>query len=272
MGETYLSEEQTIILDILKYVKSVCDKNEIKYYLAYGTLIGAVRHQGFIPWDDDIDIFMPRDDYYKFIEAVSRDNHPYYKIVSRDTHKDFTAPLPKVIDTRTKLVQDYGFIEKVELGLYIDIFIIDGAGNSYDKALDTYRQSYKLYKNWIYSDTKMFVPRSNKLISLYRWLKHIPEKSKGIYYWLDKLDEYDSKLSSYSSEYIGALTAGTPEAERNVWHCSYLGEGILVTFENCQFRAPNQYDKLLRLEYGDYMQLPSADKQKSHHYYIWKWK
>ena len=119
-----LEQMQKIEFDILKYIKDVCDRNGVIYYLAYGTLIGAVRHSGFIPWDDDIDIHMAREEYFRFVEILKMNPHPYYKLVSRDTDKAFTAPLPKVIDTRINLIQDYGFIEKVTLGPYVDIFIL----------------------------------------------------------------------------------------------------------------------------------------------------
>lgn len=131
MDEFTIQDVQKLEFDILKYIKKVCDENKINYYLAYGTLIGAVRHHGFIPWDDDIDIMMPREDFIKFVESTNKDKHDYFKVVCRENNTNFTAPLPKVIDSRTKLTQHYGFIEKVDLGVYVDIFILDGAGGGH---------------------------------------------------------------------------------------------------------------------------------------------
>ena len=98
---------------MLKFLKSICQKYKLNYFLAYGTLIGATRHQDFIPWDDDVDVMVPREDYHKLIKAIEKESHPYYKIISYETNQDFTVPLPKLVDTRTKLVQKYDIVEKV---------------------------------------------------------------------------------------------------------------------------------------------------------------
>lgn len=84
-----LTKVQELEFGILQFIKKVCDENQIRYYLAYGTLIGAVRHKGFIPWDDDIDIMMPRKDYKKLLAILNEQQHPYYKLISADTDKRF---------------------------------------------------------------------------------------------------------------------------------------------------------------------------------------
>lgn len=271
MSEITIQEVQKLEFEILKYIKDVCDKNNINYYLAYGTLIGAVRHQGFIPWDDDIDIMMPREDFAKFSEVTSKEPHQYYRLVSRENNQNFTAPLPKVVDSRTKLIQNYGLIEKVELGIYVDIFIIDGAGDQEEAAKKHYDESFNLYKKWIRSDTMMFVPQYTKLLSFARWVKYIPEKIMGIYHWLDKIEEHNSSYSFYDKAYVGSLEAGTPHAERNVWPASYFGTDCMLEFNHVNFRVPKQYDAILRSEYGDYMKLPPIEKQNSHHKYQLEW-
>lgn len=266
-----IKDVQALILDILRYFKTMCDENGLKYYLAYGTLIGAVRHQGFIPWDDDVDVHMPRDDFKKLVQIMKENPHPYYRLVCRENNPEFTAPLPKLVDSRTRLTQSYGFIEKVELGVYIDIFLLDGAGKSKEEGYEYYKDAYKLYKHWNRADTMMFPQGKNKFVSLLKWIKHVPEKAKGIYYWLDKIEEHNSKQSFYDCDFIGALEAGTPQAERNVWPRSYFEDAERLMFEGTEFRVPCNYDAVLRGEYGDYMKLPPIEKRVSHHKYDITW-
>lgn len=262
---------QEIEKNILKYVRDTCINNGLRYYLAYGTLIGAIRHHGFIPWDDDIDIVMPRKDYLRLLNIINADNS-YYKVVSVDTNSKFNAPLPKVIDTRTKIVQHYGFIEETELGLYIDVFLIDGAGDDYSFALGYYDEAYSIYRKWKAADTQFLQPNISKLHSLWRWSKNIRYKIKGYHYWLNELEKHNKKFSFDDSKYVSVLEAGTPGAKRNVWPKSYFGDGVDVIFEGEKYKAPVEYDKLLRLEYGDYMTPPPKEFQVSHHYADVYWK
>ena len=121
-------------LGVLKFIRDVSEKNGLRYYLTYGTLLGAVRHKGFIPWDDDIDIFMPYEDYLRFIQIENEKPDSRYRLVCRETNNKYTSALAKVIDTKTVLYQNYGFIENVELGLYVDIFVLNGVGDNYETA------------------------------------------------------------------------------------------------------------------------------------------
>ena len=158
-----LTKVQELEFGILQFIKKVCDENQIRYYLAYGTLIGAVRHKGFIPWDDDIDIMMPRKDYKKLLAILNEQQHPYYKLISADTDKRFQVPLPKIVDTRTLLVQDYDIIEPVPLGVYVDIFLMDGAGDDYHIAVQHYDEAFKLYRYWKKSRLKLAPSSMSKL-------------------------------------------------------------------------------------------------------------
>lgn len=258
--ELSIREMQEIEFNILKFLKEICDANGLNYYLAYGTLIGTVRSNNFIPWDDDIDIQMPREDYLKLVKIFENDPHPYYKLVSAETDKEFTAPLPKIIDSRIIIDQDYGFIEKVPLGPYVDIFILDGAGDNYKDAINKYSCAYKLYKAWFYADLKLSGLNLTSLKSLFF-------KLFGIKFWLNKLDKFSSNLSFYSAQYVSVLCAGTKNPKRNVWEYNDFGKGIEKEFHGIKFRIPNNYDYILRSEYGEYMKLPEKEKRVSHHKY-----
>ena len=272
MKDISLEEMQKMEFDILCFIKEKCDKNHLIYYLAYGTLIGAVRHKGFIPWDDDLDIFMPREDYDKFVEICRTEETGHYKLISYEIDKNFTAPLPKVVDDRTLLIQHYNFIEKVPLGVYVDIFILDGVGNNYQDAVNNYEKSFKNYRAWRKADLPMFSKGNSKLHDILRFVRNIKYKVHGIQYYLQKLSLYNSKMSFYDNRYVASLESGTTEARKEIYLYSDLGDGILWEFNGEKFRIPTNYDKVLRQYYGDYMQLPPEDQRVSNHSYTLTWK
>lgn len=267
-----LVEMQAIELNILKFLKETCDKNHIIYYLAYGTLIGAVRHQGFIPWDDDIDVMMPREDYEKLVAIMSLNEHPYYKLISMDTFPEFTAPLPKIIDARTSLVQNYDYVERVPLGIYVDIFILDGVGGDLETARKFYQDAFSLYQKWRKADLKMFPTNHSKMYGLLRWIKNSPYKIKGIPYYLKKMKIHNSRYTFSESKYVSTLETGTDVPEKCIWEKERFGCGKNLEFNGEFFRVPNDYDIVLRSEYGDYMKLPPKEKRASNHIYTLEWK
>lgn len=262
-----LETVQNCEFEMLEFIKQVCDSHGLRYYLAYGTLLGAVRHQGFIPWDDDIDIHMPRKDYLKFVEIIQRNKHPYYRLVSRETAPEYTMLWPKLIDTRTKLIQFGNYIEHVPLGIFLDIFILDGAGNSQEEAENWYRQAYLHYREVKRAALKMFSPWESRCISFLRWIHHIPEKIMGIRFWIDRHIAFCEKRAYDDYEYVGAMGASTPEAPRNIWKKEWFGNGTDVMFMGEAFRAPCNWDAVLRPEYGDYMVLPPIEQRSSNHRY-----
>ncbi|WP_050612380.1 LicD family protein [Ligilactobacillus agilis] len=261
-----IEESQKMVFEILKFYKDICDDNNLTYYLAYGTLIGAVRHGEFIPWDDDIDVFMPREDYNKLVEIMDTIDDRY-KLVSFENNKRFTAPLPKIIDTKTKLVQHYDFYERVELGLYIDIFIIDNAGNTYEEATNFYENVYSIYKKWFKADLKIFLSNKSKLRSILGAVKRLPYKIRGISYYLRKYTQFSTTYLNKNTKYVATTNTGSPEVQRNVFLKDDFGEGVDIKFEDQVFRAPTNYQKMLEVEYGDYMKLPPKEKRVSHHKY-----
>lgn len=270
-GDFTIDLVQKLEFDILKYIKKICEEHSIRYYLAYGSLIGAVRHKGFIPWDDDIDIMMPRSDYQRLLEVVQKNEHPYYKLISVDTDNRFQVPLPKIIDTRTNLIQDYDLIEPVPLGVYVDIFLIDGAGDDYENALLRYNRALRNYQTWKKSRQKMFPPNVSRIKSILRRIKNLPFIILGSSYFMKELTKENSKFTFDSSYYVATFETGTSIAEKNVFNYSDFAEGNYLEFNGEFFQVPKNYDKLLKLEYGNYMELPPVEQQVSHHAYSLTW-
>ena len=258
---------QNLEFGILKYIRDVCDANDLRYYLAYGTLIGAVRHQGFIPWDDDVDIHMPRPDYMKFVDIVKKDPHPYYKLISRETEPQFTLLLPKMIDTRTKLDQISLWKEKVQLGVYVDIFVLDGAGATLEEAETTYQIAYDIFQHWDNANTRMFYPGKGPFYTFRKWIINTPKRIYGVRRWMDRHFEFSIQKPYDAFEYVGAMAASTPQASRNIWKRASFGTGKEVTFNGESFKAPDDWDAILRPEYGGYMEPPPPYLQVAHHVY-----
>ncbi|MCU0082026.1 LicD family protein [Streptococcus danieliae] len=270
--EFTLAKIQELELGILEYIKTICEKYGLRYYLAYGSLIGAVRHQGFIPWDDDIDIMMPRKDYQLLLGVLEKEPHPYYKLISMDTDPRFQVPLPKMIDTRTVLTQKYDLIEPVPLGVYVDLFLMDGAGDNYDQAVQQYDEAFQLYQYWKKSRLSFFPPSMSKVRGLLRWVKNLGYKLIGSQYFMDKLTAHNCRFDFYQSKYVATFETGTSQASKCIWHVDDFGEGTFLEFCGSLYPVPKSYDKVLKSEYGDYMTLPPKEKQVSHHSYTLKWK
>ncbi len=125
MRKITLDEMKSLELEMLKDVAAFCDKNHIRYYLSGGTLLGAVRHKGFIPWDDDIDIIMPRPDYMKFVSSYNG-SHPLYYVKSIENDPRYWRTFAKVFDSRTFLKEDAIRIDKPGNAVFIDIFPMEG--------------------------------------------------------------------------------------------------------------------------------------------------
>lgn len=255
-----LEEMQDIEFGILKFFKNICDKHELNYYLAYGTLLGAVRHQGFIPWDDDVDVIMPREDYYRLVNIMKNEKKSYYELVSFDTQPKFTAPLPKIIDTRTSLIQHYDLIEKVPLGVYMDIFVVDGLAGDYEQALRSYKNANNCFVKWARADAVLFPPDRTKLYGLLRWIRNSPYKIRGVRYYMRRQRENNSRYSFYKSKYVAPLDMAGTSPKQYIYESAWFGNGRNLLFNGVEFRVPLDYDKILRNRYGDYMLLPPEEE------------
>ncbi len=252
---------------ILKDVHNFCVKNDIKYFLAHGTLIGAVRHKGFIPWDDDIDIAMPRQDYDRFISSFNG-AYDYLKVLSFDTAKDYYYPIAKVYDNRTimkeNIVNTYP-----GMGINIDIFPIDGIPDDKKDADAHLKKLIRWGKMRDVKQVKLSSSRSfgrNVLLLLGRTLL-LPLTNRFL---LNKLDKIVRSVPFGSTKYAGSMAYFTIMF-KPVSVSSFQGT-IDAPFEGYMFKIPQGYDEWLRNIFGDYMQLPPEEKRVTHHRFEAYWK
>lgn len=260
-----IDEMKKMQLEILANVAAFCDENNIRYFLSGGTMLGAVRHKGFIPWDDDIDIQMPRPDYNRFIKIY---DDPIYSVCCWDLDSNYLCTYAKIEDTRTVLVENgkYGR----EVGVNIDVFPVDGLPNS-DKEID--RTVRKMKALW-----GLIVCATVKDISKRTTIKKIEITLMRAFYKVFHLQSYFTgltirkaqKYSFNNSDKVATLVWGY--GKREVISYQTATDYIKADFEEYQFNIPRDYEDYLTHVYGDYMKLPPEEERVyKHHAKAW-WK
>lgn len=261
-----LEEVKKVQLNILQQVHQYCEDNNIVYFLAHGTLIGAIRHNGYIPWDDDIDIAMPRPDYDRFINTFNG-KIEHLQVLSYPFNKDYLYPIAKVQDLRTRVIEQT--VNKYPLGVNIDIFPIDGLPQNLSKArsyLSFMRQLgfLRILKQVTWSTNRSIL--KNIIIGLYRFIS-FPLTDRFLLCLIDKkARKYPFGKTDYAGTHVLFTLLYEPVPKD-----AFLST-VYVTFENTMVKAPIGYDIWLRNIFGDYMQLPPIEKRVSHHAFEAYWK
>lgn len=263
---TELKEIHQIETDILKEVDRICRKENIRYYLAGGTLLGAVRHKGFIPWDDDVDIAMPRKDYEKFLKIMKNGAHDYYKILALEYRKDYPYTFAKVVDTRTGFQEEIGK-EISDLGIFIDVFPLDGMGNEKKSAMNRMMKIIRLRSRIIEASLKEDEIKNKERSLKNKILKEAANcliKLIGIRRSYGYLMEYVRKKDFNSSYWIASAVGGAG-IEKELIERKYFDDVVEMEFEGNLFFAPAGYDVYLKNLYGDYMKLPPEEQRIAPH-------
>ena len=259
MKEISHSEFLTHMMDILQDVQRFCDGKGLRYYLSYGSLLGAVRHKGYIPWDDDIDIWMPRPDYERLCKEY---DHPYYKVLSTWTDAAYPLDFPKIHDVRTKVVEEGG---DGDWGVFIDIFILDGIhspeeGVKMMKKVAFYRsmaanqrftRKFKIGRKTGFK--KSIMALVGKMVHPFVSLARI----------LRAEDKYIASNDYESCPYVSSLV----DYKYQVFLPKVALEPfVLLPFEDREFRCPADSDTALTETFGPkYMTPPPPEKRVSYH-------
>lgn len=255
-----LEETKQVELEILTNVADFCDKHEIQYFLAYGTLIGAVRHKGFIPWDDDIDIWMPRADYNRFLKIYNKENSDsQYKVIS-PYDKISRHSFVKVIDTRTAKIESGIDYSNGYLGVDVDVFPLDGQPDDDGDFKKFYNKKYLYYK--LHNNSISAMNFGSWKYRIYKLAFFGTKPFKNVF--LRKCDNIARKYTYENSKLIGAVST-IYNSKKNRYKKDWFNDSITVDFENKKFKIPVGYDEILTQMYGDYMQLPPIEKQVTHH-------
>ena len=260
------------LIRIYKIVADICDRHGLRYYVTDGTLIGAVRHNGFIPWDDDFDMSMPRPDYEKFIEYAKTELPPYLKFVNWKNTPEFHLMFGKVQDCRKEVVKDLEEKSglKMSNGVFVDIFPIDGyprsvLGRLYIKYMHfilnqalNFRFCKWINRSWI---GMLLHPVSGVIALLFTpWLRTYND-FQAVYEKL--LLKFPYELSEYTGRASICLhVLNRPPLAKSAW-----GEGRIVKFHNTEVRIPSDSNAYLLPIYGDYMKLPPESARHPTHSY-----
>ena len=260
MKELTLQELKEIEFDILKVFDAFCKENNIKYFLAYGTLLGAVRYKKFIPWDDDVDSLIPRKDYDRMIKLFQDTER--YRLFAFEKNQNYRFPFAKLCDMTT-YKDECGSDNGVKLGVDIDLFPLDAWDDNFEKAK---KEAKHIKKNMRYLTlAKRKKPDSvNPIKRLIKGVMMFFCKMFGYKYFIKKILNASVKPEQKGRNYVGAKT----------W-CVYGAKGIIpseafsdtidIEFEGQMFPAPIGYDTYLTCLYGDYLPEPPKEKQKTHH-------
>ena len=260
-----LKESQHDTLEILQKLDELCRKLNITYWVMYGTLIGTIRHKGFIPWDDDFDVCMPRPDYDRFTRYFEENNNDVDDLYLDNYKYNVNSFLwiNRICDKEHELIFERW---NHKSGLFIDIYPFDGMGDEDDKFFwkENKKRNYNYVKGlYMASEHTPFYGNST-VHKILNTPYDLYSKIKGKHYFYEKIDSVSKTFQWDESEYVGLP----------VWAMwlkfldkKWFDETIYLPFENTKVPVPAGYDSILRTVYGDYMKLPPEDQRKPQHDY-----
>ncbi len=261
-----LSKVQNIIWEIMKELKEYLEENHIEYYMLGGTLLGAVRHQGFIPWDDDIDIGIPREQYEEFLQNIEEKLPEHLALHTFRNKKSHHYYFSRIVDKRYALKRTGSIVERDE-EVWIDIFPLDGMPNNglirriHMMKLLCVRAMYH-----ISCFDKVNLKRPNRPLLEKIVIKIVEKTGVGrnsdMYKWLEKLDKLLKKYPYQKSNWVVNFMGQYKFKE--MFPKSYYGTGKLYEFEDDKMTGPVNSDLVLRQMYGDYMKPPKEQDKNAH--------
>lgn len=251
---TDIHELRQIQMGILDEVHQYCEAHGLCYFLSSGTLIGAVRHKGYIPWDDDIDIYMPRKDYEQFLQCY-RDAKGVYRAINPLTESHYYYTFAKVVDLRTRMVEKE--TEGYEIGVYMDIFPVDYVTDN----LQERERVFKL-KKLLYKIRRCKISNSNPLQSRLAYLvyRYLPLSVSQIERKIRRLI-----VLAEPTQTVCNMTEAGPKL-KGCFPAADIASSVDIEFEGRQYKTMVGYKDYLERTYGNYMTLPPVEQRVTHHF------
>lgn len=264
--DAHRSDLQNYIWDIMKVILKFMEKEGTEYYMLGGTLLGAVRHKGFIPWDDDIDIGIPRGDYERFLSDIKRELPDYMAVRTYKNSRNHHYYFSRIVDKRYKVKRTGSEVDRLE-EVWVDIFPLDGMP---DKFLDRQIHKAKLLASRVMYHVATFdkvnLKRPNRpyyervLIRLIKFF-HLGKRG-NMYFWLNMIDrllkKYPYSKSRWCINFMGQYMF------KEMFPKEYYGKGRLYDFEESRMMGPEDADAVLTQQYGDYMKYPKDADRNTH--------
>ena len=261
-----------IQLDLMKQLDELCKNHNLRWFPMWGTLLGAIRHKGFIPWDDDVDIVMFREDYDKLVEICKSELKPPYYLQTTLDDNDCFYMWSSLRNSNTTGNRITCLSKRQNNGVGIDIMPLDGCENSFTRfRISRYPvRVLSVLANTYVNDFNM----SAKARFLRRILRFLKFDYKRAFRKAESINR-KFKCEKYKKVAFRAHSDGLYNGKnlyKDMWDKTYFQNTILVPFENIQVPVPAEYDKLLKYIYGDYMKLPPVEKRIPQHDFIAYWK
>ncbi len=275
MASDEIKIAQQTSLELLKVFVEICNKYNLRYYIGGGTMLGAIRHKGFIPWDDDVDIDMPREDYEKLIEISDEalKDYPNYEI--KNYHKNnVISIITSLVDNSKKIIYARGTIAERAYYLWIDIAPVDGIpDNPFLRKIHLLKLSvlkicynFSIFKyggilpNSMKTGKRSFIKKIGVFLAT-----HLPvEKVFKYKVWIPKFEKELKKYSFYDCKMAGTLASH--HGRKSIFPTEWYGKGTKYQFEDIEVIGVDNYDAWLTQLYGDYMKLPDEAHQVSHYF------
>ena len=245
-----------IAIDSLLELDRICKKYEIKYYLLAGTLLGAVRHKGFIPWDDDIDIGMMRKDYERFIKIASKDFKSPYFLQTPYSDQGYFFSFAKVRNENTTGISNSFRYESFNQGLYIDIFQIDNCTKK------DVKQNFDKINQLILENSNYMRRKSPDQKDIERYSNWSGRDPFSVF---EEIQSIASSHQNENTEFVNMSTCTVYPYDKLMWNKSDFSDSIYLDFEGFKFPCPKGYHNILKIMYGDYMIFPPIEKRGEWH-------
>ena len=255
-------------LDILKAFIRVCDKHNLTYFLVYGTALGAIRHKGFIPWDDDVDVGMPRADYEKYIQLQSEYEGTPYFIQTFKSDPCYIYNYAKLRDSSTTFLENAFKNHRINQGVFIDVFPVDGMSKEEGDREKIGKKNKFIWRQVYFS----YLPALRRKVHKRTWFKDILLNIvAGLFYVFDiahyrnkRVERFVRQVPFEEAKMAGIMFGFTWRI--NCMPADIFRETIKVPFEDIEVRVVKDYDRYLTLLYKDYMKFPPKEQQVGHHY------